>query len=360
MSCSTGCAHTVCLDDQGNVHAFGDNDYGQLGLGHIEIKLIPTQVPSLSCITQVSCGSFFTACVDDQGLLWTFGENDHGQLGIGNTNRCESPHKVNISPVQNVSCGFEHVMVNTQDFNLWTFGRNSTGELCLGHKQDGIFAPENTLFTNILTIAAGSHHSLFQNIEGEIYGCGNNENGELGLGNNETEQIQVILLPNQPGNIIQFCCGSLQSFFLDSDGNIFYTGFNMSDFKNLGKNTICQIQNVPTMKLISCINTSCFTLDDCGNVWVFGHSIGRDNDTLITIPQIIENLTDIQCIPTRCFIGNHLLAKDSQNKVFVLGDNLYGELGTGNKKPCFPAREMNFSNIWGTFQTTSKVKSARK
>ena len=362
MSCSVGCAHSVCLDDEGNIHSFGDNDYGQLGLGHSISKLIPTKVQSLSCITQVSCGSFFTACVDDQGILWTFGENDYGQLGIGNNFRCKEPQKVNISPVQNVSCGYEHVMVNTQDFNLWTFGRNTSGELCLGHTKHGFSAPENTLFTNILKIAAGARHSLFQNMDGEIYGCGNNENGELGLGHTYKVQSEVILLPNQPFNIIQFCGGSIQSFFLDADGNIYYSGFKTTDFKKLGVDTINRVQNIPTMKLICCINNSCFAVDDCGNVWYFGNFIGEANDTnkFAVIPETIENLSDIQYIPSRCFGGNHLLAKDSQDKVFGLGYNYYGQLGTGDKISCYPAREMDFSNLWGAFQNPSTRKSARK
>ena len=45
------------LDFGGNVWSFGNNDIGQLGLGDILGRKVPTKVESVKDILQISCGS---------------------------------------------------------------------------------------------------------------------------------------------------------------------------------------------------------------------------------------------------------------------------------------------------------------
>ena len=59
----------------------GSNDYGQLGDGTQEDKLVPVQV--LLDVETASAGNQFSHVVTEDGNLWAFGVNDYGQLGDG-------------------------------------------------------------------------------------------------------------------------------------------------------------------------------------------------------------------------------------------------------------------------------------
>ena len=66
------------MSDDGTVHSFGRNDKGALGLGHNNDVSLPTPIPNLPQINMISCGGFFTVCVDYEGFIWSFGDNDCG------------------------------------------------------------------------------------------------------------------------------------------------------------------------------------------------------------------------------------------------------------------------------------------
>ena len=364
MACASGHYHTVTLSDDGTAHSFGKNDKGALGLGHNDHVSLPTPIPNLPQIKQVSCGGYFTVCVDYEGFIWSFGDNGFGQLGTGNTTNFNIPQKIlSIPPVVSVSCGSSHTLIITNDDNLWSFGDNNFGQLCHGD-QKYRSKPHKTLFSNISRISAGFHHSLFQNNEGEIFACGNNMSGECGSGQFNLCQITPSLIPNTPSNIVQFVCGAGHSFFLDSEGNVFSVGNNYYGQLGLGhnrnQNELNKIPNIPLIKIISCVNASCYLIDFEGNLWTIGSNgygqLGHGDNIHKNTPQIISTLKDIQQISNGC--GFHIFAKNSQNQIFATGYNDYGQLGTGDIRSVSTPKEIN-STIWRD-EFYTRAKSARK
>ena len=241
--------HTIIFSDDGTARSFGRNGEGQLGLGHNRDVSIPTPAPKLPKINTISCGLYFTVCVDQEGFIWSFGENNHGQLGTGNKTNFNVPQKLlNIPLVLSVSCGAYYTLMITNDDNLWSWGRNNFGQLCNGDTVDRS-NPQKTSFSNILKISAGWSYSLFQNKKGEIFACGDNEDGECGLGHFNHSQITPSLIPSALPNIVHFVCGSRQSLFLDSEGNVFSVGDNAYGQLGLGNNTnqneLNKIPNIP-------------------------------------------------------------------------------------------------------------------
>ena len=355
--CSTGKSHTICLSDEGIVYSFGRNKYGQLGLRNFEVAVItPSPILNLPKITQVSCGKFFTVCLAEEGTLWSFGYNDYGQLGTGNRNYFNVPQKMQDIPLaKSIYCGGFHVLIITDDLNLWGVGDNQFGQLCLNNKEISL-KPRQTLFTNIIKIAAGSFHSIFQNKEQEIYGCGENSHGQLGLGHNQKIQIEPCKLLRQPPNIVQFCCGSMYSIFLDSEGNVFLVGYNNHYCSQF---VLHKIENFTPIRTISAGDSVNYLLDFDGYVWSFGDR-NRTN-TIPPLPSKIPSLKDIKQISNGCS-SCHFLAKDSRNKIFVMGDNSSGQLGTDKIiEPNTPIEfSSDFEYIWGEQTTSNRAKSARK
>ena len=336
-----------------------------LVLGHNNDVSLPTPIPNLP---QIACGSRFTVCVDHEGFIWSFGENDFGQLGTGNKTNFNVPQKLqDIPSVISVSCGSHHTLIITNDENLWSCGENGDGRLCLGDTEDRS-KPQKTSFSNISKISAGYDHSLFENNNGEIFSCGNNEAGQCGLGHFDSPQITPSLILNLPENIVQFFCAAGQSLFLDSEGNVFSVGYNEYGHLGLGhitnQNELNKIPNIPPIKTISCANSSCYLIDFEGNLWTFRCNsygqLGHGDTTDKNAPKIINTLKDIQQISYGC-CACHFFAKNSQNQIFAAGCNSYGQLGTGDTESVSIPKEINsqYSNIWrDEFHT--RAKSARK
>ena len=366
MTCVCGNEHTITLSYDGTVHSFGRNT-GQLGLGHNNDVSLPTPIPNLPKINLISCGGDFTVCVDYEGFIWSFGKNDCGQLGTGNKTNFNVPQKLlNLPPVLSVSCGEDHTLIITNDDNLWSCGYNYFGQLCNGDTKD-CSIPQKTSFSNISKVSAGFLHSLFQNNKGEIFSCGYNAEGQCGLGDFSESQITPILIPNLPSNIIQFVCGYHQSLFLDSEGNVYSVGDNEYGQLGLGhnseQNVLNKIPNIPPIKIISCVEASCYLIDFEGNLWSFGCNtygqLGHGDDTDVNAPKVIKKLKDIQQISYGS-CGYHFFAKNSQNQIFAAGNNDYGQLGTGDTQSLSIPTEINsqYSTIWRD-ELQSRVKSAR-
>ena len=368
MACVSGCYHTITLSNDGTAHSFGKNGNQQLGLGHNNDVSLPTPIPNLPKINMISCGAFFSICVDHEGFIWSFGDNDYGQLGTGNKTSFNVPQKIlEIPPVISVSCGYVHTLIITNDDNLWSCGRNNVGQLC--HLDDKNRSnPQQTSFSNISNISAGRYRSLFQNNKGEIFSCGYNEDGQCGLGHFNSPQITPSLILNLPSNIVHFVCGGDQSLFLDLDGNVYSVGFNYFYQLGLGhnrnQNELNKIPNIPPIKIISCVDASCYLIDFEGNLWTFGYNadgqLGHGNKSNIYAPEIVNTVTDIQQISYGSS-GEHFLAKNSQNQIFVIGNNNFGQLGTGDTESVSILKEINsqYSTIWRD-EFYTRAKSARK
>ena len=362
MAVCCAAVHTITLSNDGTLHSFGNNREGQLGLGHNKDVSLPTPIPNLPKINMISCGAYFSVCVDYEGFMWSFG------IFGGNTTKFYGPQRIeDIPPVLSVSCGAYHTLIITNDSNLWSWGRNDLGQLCLGNKENQM-KPQKTSFSNISKISSGYYHSLFQNNKGEIFSCGYNRQGQCGLGHFTDPQITPSLILNAPAKIVQFVGGCNQSLFLDSEGNVYSAGENMYGSLGLGHNTnqnlLNKIPNIPPIKIISCVNKSCYLIDFEGNLWSFGHNcygqLGHGDKTHINTPKVINTLKDIQQISCGS-TGFHFLAKNSQNQIFVAGYNYYGQLGTGDYESLLIPTEINsqYSTIWrDEFQ--SRAKSARK
>jgi alpha-tubulin suppressor-like RCC1 family protein len=98
ISLSCGSQFCVCICKNG-VFSWGSNYYGQLGIGNHNIKYFPRRIEFFKNpedIISLFCGSSFCMCIcKNEVFIW--GENNYGQLGIGNQNNQSSPQKVLFS-----------------------------------------------------------------------------------------------------------------------------------------------------------------------------------------------------------------------------------------------------------------------
>ncbi|KAM9476980.1 E3 ubiquitin-protein ligase HERC2-like [Clarias gariepinus] len=127
---AAGGAHTLALTLHGQVFCCGANSVGQLGLNRTDAKgrFLVCAVPALRKlrVSSISCGEAHTAVLNKAGDVYTFGDGAHGQLGHGSTNNELLPKKVEgiDGPAKQVTCGSHHTLVLMPSGTLFTFGRN--------------------------------------------------------------------------------------------------------------------------------------------------------------------------------------------------------------------------------------------
>ena len=120
--------HSLILKDDGSLHAFGQNNYGQLGDGSNTNRNTPVQIIP-SGVAQISAGISHSLILKDDGSLHAFGYNHNGQLGDGSTTNRNSPVQIIPSGVAQISAGGHHSLILKDDGSLHAFGQNSSGQL---------------------------------------------------------------------------------------------------------------------------------------------------------------------------------------------------------------------------------------
>ncbi|MFM7855059.1 MAG: hypothetical protein ACKO96_24820, partial [Flammeovirgaceae bacterium] len=120
---SIGSGFTIALKTNGTLWAWGNNNYGQLGLGDTASRATPTQVGTATNWKSVSSGYTHTMALKTDGTLWAWGENGYGQLGLGDTAQRNTPTRVGTDTNWKlISAGNTNTLATKTDGTLWGWG----------------------------------------------------------------------------------------------------------------------------------------------------------------------------------------------------------------------------------------------
>jgi len=140
QSISAGEKHTCAVEkNTGSVYCWGNNEYGQLGLGYTGAdRLEPQLLTQLPSATDISAGSLHTCAIIQGGAVKCWGENINGQLGDGNTTLSSTPVDVVDLPseVTVISAGGWHTCAVTSDGKALCWGDNDWGQIGNGPSGD--------------------------------------------------------------------------------------------------------------------------------------------------------------------------------------------------------------------------------
>ncbi|MHB9095383.1 MAG: RCC1 domain-containing protein, partial [Eubacteriales bacterium] len=153
IAIASGYEYCVALKSDGTVWTWGDNGYGQLGDGTRTARYSPVQVadPSdgtlyLTGVKTIAAGQNHTIALKNDETVWTWGDNSYGQLGIGAP---VSPW-YKLTPVQVQGPGgtgfltnitaiagdYDHTLAAKSDGTVWAWGYNGYGQLGNGTTTD--------------------------------------------------------------------------------------------------------------------------------------------------------------------------------------------------------------------------------
>ena len=223
----------IYIDSFGDILCKGDNMFGALGLGNLDNTNHYTKAFLYHNynvrFTNVSSSGLHSVALDEHGRLWSTGNNECGQLGLGdNVNRfCFILVNIKDKEKQvkfvSVYCGLETTLAIDSCGNLWGCGENKNGELGLGHNVDvNIFhkieVDTNPMFNSLSQIY---DCTVALDDNGNIWATGDNKLGLLGLGHyhNVSRFVKVDL----PVKVSLFARGN-KNTLLDVNGDIWICG----------------------------------------------------------------------------------------------------------------------------------------
>lgn len=317
------------LTPEGKVYGFGIGEVGQLGLRNTYSAKIPTLIPGLDDIIQISSHGVFCLALNNNGEVYSFGSNMDGELGLGDLEERYIPTVVpNLKNIIQVSTGFSHSLVLNNKGQVYSFGDNFSGKLGLTGNYDTIETEEGNIlvviptlikgFNNIVKVIAGFDFSFLINDIGQVYAFGDNNYGQLGLGDKVDRDIPT-LIPNL-FDIVDIATSLGGTLALDNKGNVYAFGTGSFGQLGLGHNITnidvpTLIPNLSNIIAISAGFRTSLVLDDKGKAYIFG-SISDNDDDIYFVPYLIENLDNIIEISTN---GGHQLFLNKDGEVFISG-----------------------------------------
>lgn len=120
----------LAIKSDGTLWGWGANDYGQLGTNNLAMRSSPVQVGALTNWSNISAGWLTTVATKTDGTLWAWGYNIAGILGQNDAINRSSPVQIGSGTTwSTASAGMQGVAAVKTDGTLWTWGTNLYGQL---------------------------------------------------------------------------------------------------------------------------------------------------------------------------------------------------------------------------------------
>lgn len=358
--CATSEKLGFVLSTTGNLYVWGENKYGELGLGHTNDVYAPTL--TLSNVEEVFFDNYDEGHYDyykrmklvvkkDDGYLYVTGYNGWGNLGLGDTTNRNTWVKLTAAGtnplfVKNIAHGLGGLIIQKSDKTIWVTGWNGFGQLGTGNTTNV------TTLTNVSSAWKGTNTNLLIKdvVGGFGYGddtrtaiamllddgtrthvrtCGYNAWGQIGNGTTTNTSTPFLVFNTTSTSRIKqiMAVGNGAGGFaaLDEGGQLFVWGWNGSGAFGLGNTTsqytpvlsktgVSELMlNIPTL---TSGHTAFFVKDTADKLWVSGNNLLAQTGLLISTNATVSSWTQVKLGNINIMKMGYLLFHNVSNYVY--------------------------------------------
>ena len=387
--------HSIALKSNGTLWGWGDNGYGQLGVGlqsHIigqSDTTTPTQIDPGTDWSTVTCGALFSlAAKAADGSFFAWGDNGYGQIGVGYPLARCTPAQIGSDPGwTSVATADRNAIATRSDGTLWNwygFSRtpaqlgtardwqaafaadryffalktdgtlwswggadgNSAGELGLGDTDARDTPTQVGTAGDWTTVACSSAgfgvgHTLALKADGSLWAWGSNTNGELGLSAKDSNSHATPARVGTATDWRSIIAGPHCSFAIKTDGTLWAWGRDSDGRIGLGSDT--SDRSVPTQvgtdndwKMVSSGSAAdtgyTLAVKTDGTMWAWGDNgglqLGLGNNVS---PRLAPAQVGTDTDWSQVAVGDeYAVAIKTDGSLWAWGQNGSGDLGIGN------------------------------
>lgn len=341
---AVGGSFVYARDNQGKLYVWGDNQYGQLGLGSVRqsyyIRDFKTKNKDLdvSKIKDIVPASDYSFLWMEDDTLFGVGNNCYYPLTVpGSKHETHVQTKLTETPVD-IKTGFGHVLALTASGEVYAWGRNNRGQVGNGNHKNQL-TPYKVPLENIVQIAAGGKFSLALDKDGVLWGWGDNEYYMINP-NTTSDQLKPVRIDYGDIDIAYIDACGASVVLLDKEGTLWTWGRN--DMHQLGYDT----KRKPTKKprsvplplpvtYVAAYSSQTYAILTDGSLWSWG------NNSYGQLGQGFRSAASQGVLPGKAYdkdvvmvMGGSLfaIAMTKDGTLLCAGINKFSQLGDGTSK----------------------------
>ena len=235
-----------------------------------------------------------------------------------------------VYDVEKVFCGYRTTFILKKDGTLWGCGQNDKGQLGLGTtsstQKSFVQVTENVSDVKHIECGKETGFTYMLKNDGTLWSTGLNSHGQLGLGDSTNRNVFTQVTTD----VEQVACGDYHAMILKTDGTIWTCGYNNlgqlgagNSDSSMAKSFVKRSFNTTSIKKIDCGAAHSFVLTNDGELWVCGYNengqLGLDHNTSMpSFTKATVNVNNIADISCGCY--NSLILK-TDGTVWGCGNN---------------------------------------